>query len=267
MAKTGCCAHRVGLADERGKLVARTEKEDGSDDEAVGGGERGDDGLEAWAAGAGGEDAGGGGGHQGVHDEEAGDEAEETEEAFAGASKISGQEEEEELRGCLGAEAVDDAYDEDRAAVVAEGEGIGFGCVGVAKAADAPGAVSRAGDEKGNAAAGDVVMVGIAGFAAEEADKDVDGQDDEGGSDEALADGVHVVRKGEVKEDDGSAEESDGEGVAEGVEEAETHSFAPGALDAGDVGDGGEVVVVEAVAEAEEGAGEEGEFERGGHCC
>ncbi len=107
----------------------------------------------------------------------------------------------------------------------------------------------------------------ISGLATEKADEDVDGEDDEGGSDEALADGVHVVREGEVKEDDGGAEKSDGEGVAEGVEKAETHAFAPSALDAGDVGDGGEVVVVEAVAQAEQGAGEESEFECRRHCC
>ena len=53
--------------------------------------------------------------------------------------------------------------------------------------------------------------------------------------------------------------------MAEGVEEAEAHAFAPGALDGGDVGDGGEVVVVEAVTEAEEGAGEESEFEARRH--
>ena len=70
-----------------------------------------------------------------------------------------------------------------------------------------------------------------------------------------------------MKEDDGGAENGDGEGVAESVEEAEAHAFAPGALDAGDVGDGGEVVVVEAVAQAEESTGEKSEFERGRHCC
>jgi hypothetical protein len=156
---------------------------------------------------------------------------------------------------------VDDADDEDGAAVVAEGEGVGFGCVGVAEDADAPGGVTRSGDEDGDAAAGCVVVVGCPGFAAEEADEDVDGKDNESSADEAFADGVHVVRKGEVKENDGGAKESDGEGVAEGVEEAETHSFPPGALDAGDVRDGGEVVIVKAVTEAQEGAGEEGEFE------
>jgi hypothetical protein len=162
---------------------------------------------------------------------------------------------------------VDDTYDEDGAAVVAEGEGVGFWGVGVAEGADAPGGVARSCDEKGDAAAGDVVVVGCAGFAAEEADEDVDGEDDEGGSDEALADGVHMVGKRDVKEDDGGTEDGDGEGVAESVEEAETHSFSPGALDAGDVGDGCEVVVVEAVAKAEESAGEKGEFERRRHCC
>ena len=64
-----------------------------------------------------------------------------------------------------------------------------------------------------------------------------------------------------MQKDDGDPEDGDGEGVTEGVEEAEAHAFAPVALNAGDVRDGGEVVVVEAVAQAEQGAGEEGELE------
>ena len=128
-----------------------------------------------------------------------------------------------------------------------------------------PGGVAGSGDEEGDAAAGGGVVVGCAGFAAEEADEDVDGEDDEGRADETFAYDVHVAGQPDVKEDDSGAEDGDGEGVAEGVEEAEAHAFFPGALDAGDVGDGGQVVVVEAVTEAEEGAGEEGEFERGGH--
>ena len=68
-----------------------------------------------------------------------------------------------------------------------------------------------------------------------------------------------------MKEDDGGAEQRDSKRVAESVEQAELHAFAPVALDAGDVGDGGEVIVVEAVAEAEEEAGEKCELERGRH--
>ena len=68
-----------------------------------------------------------------------------------------------------------------------------------------------------------------------------------------------------MEEDDGGAEEGDGEGVAEGVEEAEAHTLAPAALDAGDVCDRGEVVVVEAMAKTEQGAGEQGELELGSH--
>ena len=260
----GDAEHGVGsvLSDEGWQLVADAEQEDGADDEAVGGGERGEDALDAGPVGAGGDDTGGGGGHEGVHDEQAEDEAEQAEEAAAGAAEVGGEQEEEELRGGLGAEAVDDADGEDGGAVVFEGEGAGPRGGGVAEAAGAPGEIAGCGDEQGDAAAGVGVL---AGLAAEEGDEDVGGEDDEGGADEAFADGVEVGGDGEMEEDDGGAEEGDGEGVAEGVEEAEAHALTPVGLDVGDVGDGGEVVVVEAVAQPEESAGEESEFQGRGH--
>lgn len=160
---------------------------------------------------------------------------------------------------------MDDAYGEDGGAVVAEGEGIGLWGGGIGEAADAPLGVACSGDEQGDAAAGSGVVVMVLRFAAEEGDENVDAESDESGSDESLADGVHVLGEADVEEDDGGSEDGDGEGVAECIEEAEAHAFAPGALDGGDVGDGGEVVVVEAMTEAEEGAGEESEFEARRH--
>lgn len=125
--------------------------------------------------------------------------------------------------------------------------------------------VACSGYEQGDAAARCGVVVMVPWFAAEEGDEDVDTESDECGADESLADGVHVLGEADVEEDDGGSEDGDGEGVAEGVEEAEAHAFAPSTLDGGDVGDGGEVVVVEAMTESEEGAGEEGEFEARRH--
>jgi hypothetical protein len=241
------------------EFVAGSEEEDDADDKAVGGGEGRDERLDARAVGAGDEDAGGAGGHESVHEEEADDEAEKAEEASAGASEVGGQEEEEELRWGFGAEAVDDAYGEDGGAVVAEGERGGLWGDGIGEAADAPLGVACSGDEQGDAAAGSGVVVMVSRFAVEEGDEDVDAESDESCSDKSLADGVHVLGEADVEEDDGGSEDGDGEGVAECVEEA------PGALDGGDVGDSGEVVVVEAVTEAEEGAGEESEFEARRH--
>ena len=43
------------------------------------------------------EDARGAGGHEGVHQEQAGDEATEADQAAAGATKIDGEEKEQEL--------------------------------------------------------------------------------------------------------------------------------------------------------------------------
>ena len=106
---------------------------------------------------------------------------------------------------------------------------------------------------------------GVGAAVAEPGDGDVDREDDEGGTDEALADGIKARRDGEMEGDDADPEGGDGEGVAEGVEQAEAHAFAPVALNAGDVGDGGEMVVVKAMAQAEQSAGEEGELERVRH--
>ena len=169
------------------------------------------------------------------------------------------------MRGGFGAEAVDNAYGEDGALVVAEGEGIGPGEGWVGEEAEAPPGVTRAGDEEGDAAAADVGVTGTREVVAmaPEGGEDVDGEGDEGGAHKAFADGIEVLGEGEVEEDDGDAEDGDGEGVAEGVEQAEAHAFAPAALDAGDVGDGGEMVVVEAVAEAQQEAGKESELESG----
>ena len=138
------------------------------------------------------------------------------------------------MRGGFGTEAVDDADDEDGAAVITEGEGVGPGGVGVGEAADAPGGVACSADKEGNAAARDVVMM-IRGFTTEEAEEDVDGEDDEGGANEALADCVHVMGEREVEEDNSRTEEGDRESVAESVEKPKPHAFAPGALNAGDV--------------------------------
>ena len=72
-------------------------------------------------------------------------------------------------------------------------------------------------------------------------------------------------RKSEVKEDDCGSEECDGECVTQRVEQAQTHAFAPRALYARDVGNGCEMVVVEAVPKSQQSAGDQSEFERGGH--
>ena len=50
--------------------------------------------------------------------------------------------------------------------------------------------------------------------------------------------------------------------MAEGIGESEPHGSRGALLHAGDIGDGRDVVIVEAVAEAKDGAGEQREFER-----
>ena len=146
-----------------------------------------------------------------------------------------------------------------------EGEGLGLRSGGVIETAKPPPGISRSGDEQSDAAARDMVMMRHAWLAAKEHNENVDGENDEGSSDQALADSVHVRREGEVKEDDGGAEDGDGEGVAESIEQAKSHAFAPVALNAGDIGDRGQMIVVESVAQAKEKTGDECKLKRGRH--
>ena len=164
---------------------------------------------------------------------------------------------------------MDDAHDEDGAAVVAEHEGTGSGSLRSEDLADTPGTVARAGDEQGDAAAGDVCVsgpgVGEMVPRTPQREQDIDREDDQGRADETLAHGLNAGWNGKMKRDDGDAEGGHRERVSESVEQAETHALAPAAPHTGDVRDSGEVVVVEAVAQAQQQAGDEREFKRRGH--
>ena len=112
---------------------------------------------------------------------------------------MRGEEEEEELRGGFGAEAVDDADSEDGALVVAEGEGVGLGKGGVGEETEAPPGVAGGGDEEGDAAARwgvGVVRVREVVAVAPEGGEDIDGKEDEGRTDEAFADWRRCVAGG-----------------------------------------------------------------------
>jgi len=211
-----------------------------------------------------GEDTGCRGCHQGVHQKQTGDEAEETGESAAGAAEVGREQKEEELGWRLRAEAVDDTDDKDGALVILKGEGRRLGSIRVAQTANLPARVARSRDEEGDAAARDVMTM-AAGFAPKECNEYVNGQDDKGSADQALADAIQVPGHGKVQEDDGRAENGHGQRVAQRIEQAELHAFAPISLHAGNVGDRGEMVVIEPMAKAEEDAGDQCEFERGLH--
>lgn len=95
--------------------------------------------------------------------------------------------------------------------------------------------------------------------------EDIDGEKNQRRTYEAFTDSVEMVGKAEVQKDDHCAKHRNHHGMAECVEQTEPHPFAPGALHAGDVGNGRQVVVIEAVAQPKQRAGEQGEFERGRH--
>ena len=212
-----------------------------------------------------GEDTGRRGCHQGVHQEQAGNEAEETDESAAGAAEVGRKQKKEELGWRLRAETMDDTDDKDRTLVISEGEGRRLRSTGVTKASKLPTGITHTGDEQRNAAARNVVMTTGVWFTAKKADEDINGQNNKGRADQALADAIQVPGHGKVQEDDGRTENGHGQRMAQRIEQAELHAFAPISLHAGNVGDRGEMVVIEPMAKAEEDAGDQCEFERGLH--
>ncbi len=93
------------------------------------------------------------------------------------------------------------------------------------------------------------------GVFAQDSGNHADAEQDESETDEALAPVIKALGQAEVELKNGDAESCYGEGVAKGVGHAEAQSAAPIALHGGDVRDGGEVIVIEAMAQAQQQAG------------
>ena len=92
------------------------------------------------------------------------------------------------------------------------------------------------------------------GVFTEDSRDHTDAEQDESESDETLAPMVQTLRKAEIELEDCDTEDGHCEGMAEGVGHAEAQAAAPVALHGGDVRDSCEVIVVKAVAQAQQEA-------------
>ena len=82
---------------------------------------------------------------------------------------------------------------------------------------------------------------------------------------EAMKEAVFTPSPAQQRPDRAGAEDGDGEGVTESIEQAKSHAFAPVVLNAGDIGDRGQMIVVESVAQAKEKTGDKCKLKRGRH--
>ena len=201
-----------------------------------------------------------GGGHQRVHADKAERKRCQAEHAARGAAEIGGQEEQGELAGGLGADSVKNADDEYGFAVVHPLEALGLWSRGIPGTADAPAEPQHAVDGDGEAAL-DAAMAMAVRVLAQDAGDDADAEDDERKADEALGPVIESFGQSHMQLQDSNTEGGDGEGMAECVGHPEAQAAPPVALDGGDVRDGGEVIVVEAVPEAQHKAGTESGIE------
>ena len=90
---------------------------------------------------------------------------------------------------------------------------------------------------------------------AQDSRDDADAQHDQREADQALGPVVQPLGQAHVHFKNGDAERGNCEGVTQGIGHAQPQSAAPVALYGGDVGDGGQMVVVEAVTQPQHQAG------------
>src|SRR5450755_3153496 len=89
--------------------------------------------------------------------------------------------------------------------------------------------------------------------AGEQRSQNIDAENEQGEPDQALGDAIDAMRQRELKHDDYASEGRYRGGVSQGIEQTEAHPSPAIGLNAGDVGDGRDVVVVEAMTEPEDG--------------
>jgi len=100
------------------------------------------------------------------------------------------------------------------------------------------------------------VRVAVRIFAQNSSD-DTDAENDQCDADQPFSPMVNALGQAEVQLQDCDAERGHSEGVADGIGHPQSESAPPVALHCCDVGDGGKVIVVEAVAQPQDQAGAE----------
>jgi len=143
---------------------------------------------------------------------------------------------------------VNHSDEKDGAFIVAKSERLGARNFRIDKSLDAPLRLLYSCDEQSDAARGQCMIVCTVRPATKESDEDVDCKDNESSPHQTFADSIEAVGKSEMQKDGGGSKDRNRNGMAECIEQAKSHAFAPGSLHARDIGNGSEVIVVEAVA-------------------
>ena len=228
------------------QTVRDSKEEDDADDAAICGAGPGDDAIESGAQAAASKGAAERGGHQPVHRNQAKSKCAQSHHSAGCSSEIGGEEEERQLAWGLSADSMQHADDEDGFAGVVPAEVGRFGGGGVDDAAKTPAAPYQAVCGNGQAA----IQMRVVRVANQGGD-DASAEDDQRQADEFLSPVVNALGKPHVQLQDEHTQRDDGKGVSNGVGHAEANAALPTALHGGDVGNGSQMVVVEAMAQTQ----------------
>src|SRR5207248_1022649 len=89
----------------------------------------------------------------------------------------------------------------------------------------------------------------------------IEGQHNQGGSDESFGPLVQTWGKRQAAKDHGAAQESDGHGMSQRIQQAQAHGARSSGFHAGNVRDGGNVIVVKPVTQPQSGSGGQSDSE------
>src|SRR5579859_2997976 len=104
-------------------------------------------------------------------------------------------------------------------------------------------------------------------ISLEEHTENVDSQNHESKANHSFRNAVHSVRQRQLEEDHGASQKRNSGGVSQGIQQAEVHGPSRRILHAGDIGNGGDVVVVKTMAKTKDGRREQSELQTGrSHC-
>ena len=245
--------HVEGVLAQRRETIRNPEQENDPDDATVGCSGPGDGMVQARMVAGGGEGAAHRCGHQGIHGYQAKREGRQTHQAPGCSAQVGGEEKQRQLARRLSSHTVQDANDEHGLSVIHPLETLGLGKVPVKTSPHSPCHPQHSIDGDGQAAFDAAVTMAVRVFS-QNSSYYANAENDQSKPDQPFSPVIQPLGETQMQLQDGRPQRGHSKSMAQGICHTQAQAAAPVALYRGDVGDGGQVIVIEAVAQSQQEA-------------